>query len=109
MYFLDLILISFLVTIALIILFSRDLLYCTMIFSAYSFFSVIIWQELGAPDLALIEAVVGVGITSIIFIVAIRKTERYEEEEIIPDERFNHLKRLYNESDKKEESRERIL
>ncbi len=79
MFSLDLILISFLIVISFFILFSHDLLYCIMVFSAYSFFTVIIWQELGAPDLALIEAVVGVGITTILFIVAIRKTERYEE------------------------------
>lgn len=80
MFSLDFILIGFLITIALIILFTKDMLYCVMVFSAYSFFIVIIWQELGAPDLALIEAVVGVGVTTILFIVAIRKTERYEKD-----------------------------
>lgn len=81
MFTLDLVLIIFLIVISLIILFTHDVLFCILIFSAYSFFSVIIWQELGAPNLALVEAIVGVGITTILFILAVRKTERFENKE----------------------------
>jgi uncharacterized MnhB-related membrane protein len=33
----------------------------------------ILWQQMNAPDLAITEAAVGAGITSILFIIALRK------------------------------------
>jgi len=34
---------------------------------------------LQAPDVAMTEAAVGVGLTTVIFIITVRKTKRYEE------------------------------
>ncbi len=77
---LDVILLTFLIVIALSVYWTKDLLMAVLIFSAYSFILVIIWERLGAPDLALIEAVAGVGVTTILFIFAITRTSRREDD-----------------------------
>ncbi len=76
---LDIILLLFLIVTSLAVAWIKDLLAAAVIFSAYSLIMAIIWQQLSAPDLALTEAVVGAGITTIIFIVAISRTTRREE------------------------------
>jgi energy-converting hydrogenase B subunit D len=69
-----------LVVSALLAVFSRDLLAAVIIFSVYSLIMALMWQRLQAPDLALTEAAVGAGITTVLFVVAIFKTRRREEE-----------------------------
>lgn len=76
---LNTILLLFLIVVALAVARAKDLIAAAIIFSTYSLGMAIIWQQLSAPDLALTEAVVGAGITTIIFIVAISKTTRREE------------------------------
>jgi uncharacterized MnhB-related membrane protein len=44
-----------------------------VIFSAYSFVMAIIWFVLESPDLAITEAAVGAGVTSILFFVTLKK------------------------------------
>jgi uncharacterized MnhB-related membrane protein len=70
-----------LVVSALLAVFSRDLLAAVIIFSVYSLIMALMWQRLQAPDLALTEAAVGAGVTTVLFVVAIFKTRRREEEE----------------------------
>ena len=77
---LNLVLILLLITTALAATFARDLLAAVIIFSAYSMVMALLWQRLQAPDLALTEAAVGAGITTVLFVVAIFKTRRMEEE-----------------------------
>ena len=38
----------------------------------------VLWLILKSPDVALTEAAVGAGVTSILFIAVISKTKRYE-------------------------------
>lgn len=76
---LNIILIALLVITALTATFSRDLLAAVIIFSVYSLIMCLMWQRLQAPDLALTEAAVGAGVTTVLFIVAIFKTRRKEE------------------------------
>ena len=66
---------------ALLAVFTRDLLAAVIIFSAYSLIMALMWQRLQAPDLALTEAAVGAGVTTVLFLVTIFKTRRREEEE----------------------------
>lgn len=77
---LSLILMSLLVVTALAATFSRDLLAAVIIFSGYSLVMALLWQRLQAPDLALTEAAVGAGVTTVLFVAAIFKTQRMEEE-----------------------------
>jgi energy-converting hydrogenase B subunit D len=77
---LNLTFIVLLVGTALLAVFARDLLAAVIIFSVYSLIMALMWQRLQAPDLALTEAAVGAGVTTVLFLVAIFKTRRREEE-----------------------------
>lgn len=59
---------------------SRDLLAAVIILSVYSFIMAILYTQLNAPDVGLTEAAVGAGATTLLFIIAIRRTSRREEE-----------------------------
>ncbi|MEW6188780.1 MAG: hydrogenase subunit MbhD domain-containing protein [Actinomycetota bacterium] len=76
---LDVLLLLFLIATALAVVRTRDLLAAALIFSGYSLIMCIVWQQLGAPDIALTEAAVGAGVTTVLFIVTISKTTRREE------------------------------
>lgn len=76
---LDIALLVFVILIALTVVRTKDLLAAALIFSGYSFVMCIVWQQLGAPDIAMTEAAVGAGITTVLFIVTISKTTRREE------------------------------
>jgi len=60
---------------ALAIFFFEDLLYVVIIFGAYSLVMALIWQQLNAPDIAITEAAVGIGMT-VIMITVVTKVGR---------------------------------
>lgn len=74
----DVVSLLLLVAIALAMARTKDLLAATIIFSAYSLILCLLWQHRGAPDVAMTEAAVGAGITTVLFLVAISKTVRRE-------------------------------
>lgn len=49
------------------------LLAAVIIFMSYSMIMSIVWLLLRAPDLAITEAAVGAGITSVLFFIALRR------------------------------------
>ncbi len=55
---------------------TKDLLVAIIIFSSYSFLMVILWLLLNAPDVAITEAAIGAGITTIVFLAVLSKVER---------------------------------
>ncbi len=59
----------------------KDLLYAVIATGIISLVLSILFYLLQAPDVALTEAAIGVALTTIIFIITIRNTVRYEEEE----------------------------
>ena len=71
-------LLIFLVVCALAVARTRDLLGAVIIFASYSLIMAIVWQQLEAPDVAITEAAIGAGVTSLLFIVVISKTRRME-------------------------------
>ncbi len=75
---LDLLLLSILVLCALAAVRTRDLLGAVIIYAAYSLLMAIIWLQLGSPDVAITEAALGAGVTTILMIATISKTGRYE-------------------------------
>lgn len=77
---LNLVFITLLVATALLAVWARDLLAAVIIFSVYSLIMALMWQRLQAPDLALTEAALGAGVTTVLFVVTIFKTRRREEE-----------------------------
>ena len=67
------ILLAFLVVCAISVSFSRNLLNSILIFMSYSLVMSIIWILLESPDLAITEAAVGAGVTSLLFFVTLKK------------------------------------
>ena len=65
---------------AIYVISQKDLIVATVASSIISLIISVFFFILQAPDVALTEAAVGVALSAIIFIVAIRNTVRYEEE-----------------------------
>ena len=74
------VLLIFLVVCAISVSFSKNLLNSILIFMSYSLIMSIIWILLESPDLAITEAAVGAGITSILFFVTLKKIQAMREE-----------------------------
>lgn len=51
----------------------KNLLAAIIVFMAYSLVMAILWQQLNAPDLAITEAAVGAGITTLLFILTLKR------------------------------------
>ena len=58
----------------------RDLLYAVIATGVISLTLTALFVVLQAPDVALTEAAIGVALTTIIFIITIRNTVRFEDE-----------------------------
>ena len=56
----------------------KDLLYAVVATMALSLVVSIMFYVLQAPDVAMAEAAIGAGLTTAVFVLAIKKTERYE-------------------------------
>ena len=74
------ILLGFLVVCAISVSFSKKLLNSILIFMSYSLVMSVIWICLESPDLAITEAAVGAGVTSVLFFVTLKKINAIEEE-----------------------------
>lgn len=71
----QIVLFIFLIVCAISVSFSKNLLNSIIIFMSYSLIMSIIWILLESPDLAITEAAVGAGITSILFFVTLKKIQ----------------------------------
>ena len=67
------VLLSFLIICAVAVSFSKNLLNSVLIFMSYSLIMSVIWMLLESPDLAITEAAVGAGITSVLFFVTLNR------------------------------------
>ena len=82
------ILVGFLILCAIAASLSKNLLNTILIFMSYSLVMSIIWILLESPDLAITEAAVGAGVTSVLFFVTLKKiramvkTEQEEGEKV---------------------------
>ncbi len=68
-----LLLVLFLIVCAICAGWTKNLLVSIVIFMSYSLIMSIIWIFLQAPDLAITEAAVGAGVTSVLFFATLRK------------------------------------
>jgi energy-converting hydrogenase B subunit D len=75
---LNILLLLFLIICAIGVAYIRDLLSAVILFSAFGLVMAIIWQQLSAPDVAMVEAALGTGVASLLMIAAISKTKRVE-------------------------------
>lgn len=76
----EIILLGFLVVCAISVSFSKNLLNSILVFMSYSLVMSIIWILLESPDLAITEAAVGAGVTSLLFFTTLKKIHAMREE-----------------------------
>lgn len=69
----QIVLLTFLIVCAIATCCTKNLLTSLVIFMSYSLIMCIIWIILESPDLAITEAAVGAGVTSILFFVTLKK------------------------------------
>lgn len=74
------ILVIFLVICAISVCVTNNLLVSLIIFTAYSLVMSVIWLFIESPDLAITEAAVGAGVTSILFFITLTKINKMNEE-----------------------------
>ena len=72
-------LLLFWIVCAISVSFTKNLLVSVIIYMSYSLVMSVIWIFLQSPDLAITEAAVGAGITSVLFFVTLRKIDAVEE------------------------------
>ena len=79
MIYIEYILVIFLVICAISVCVTKNLLVSLIIFTAYSLVMSVIWLFIESPDLAITEAAVGAGITSILFFITLVKVDKMNE------------------------------
>ncbi|MCR5402849.1 MAG: DUF4040 domain-containing protein [Butyrivibrio sp.] len=78
---LRILLLAFLIICAIAVSFSGRLLVSVAIYMAFSLIMAIIWLLLESPDLAITEAAVGAGVTSILFFITLKKIKSIRTED----------------------------
>ncbi len=78
MTMLEVVLLLFLLVCAVAAAVTKKLLVTVVIFMGYSLVMSLIWMLLQSPDLAITEAAVGAGVTSLLFFVTLRKIDQIE-------------------------------
>ena len=68
-----------LVICAVAVSFSKNLRNSILIFMSYSLMMSVIWILLESPDLAITEAAVGAGVTSLLFFITLKKIQAMKE------------------------------
>lgn len=85
------ILMGFLIVCAISVSFSRNLLNSILIYMSYGLIMSILWVCLESPDLAITEAAVGAGITSVLFFATLKKIQAIRiEKEKTKEEDMRH-------------------
>lgn len=87
----QLILMVFLIVCAISVSFSKNLLNSVLIFMSFSLIMSILWVCLESPDLAITEAAVGAGVTSILFFTTLRKIRAIDVEIDTEDDDVENL------------------
>ena len=78
-------LLLFLIVCAVSVSITKNLLTSLIIYMAFSLVMSIIWICLQSPDLAITEAAVGAGVTSILFFVTLKKIHAIDESRAIDE------------------------
>ncbi len=81
MFIISLLLIIFMIVLAIITIEFNDLLKAVISSGGVSLIASVLFYILHAPDVAMAEASIGAGLTIGIFVFALRRTRRWEEEE----------------------------
>ena len=76
------ILFCFLIICAIAVSFSKNLLNSILIYMSFSLIMSMVWMSLESPDLAITEAAVGAGVTTLLFFGCFKKIGAIKDEEI---------------------------
>lgn len=87
----SLILVIFLILCAVAVCLNKNLLTSIVIFMSYSLIMCIIWIILESPDLAITEAAVGAGVTSVLFFVTLKRIHAMNTEEKKTEEKTGEI------------------
>lgn len=69
----SMIMILFLIGSSIAVSLIKDMLGAIVVFMVYSLIMAILWEQLNAPDLAITEAAVGAGVTTILFVISLKR------------------------------------
>ena len=91
----------FLIVCAVAVCLTRDLLTSVIIYMGYSMIMSILWITLESPDLAITEAAVGAGITSLLLFLTLKKIHAIDAR--------NEVRRRHNRDVEKQEGEDEEL
>ncbi len=77
-----LMILGFLVVCAIATSLTKSLLASVVVYMAYSVLMCIVWMLLESPDLAVTEAAVGAGVTSLLFFITLKKIHAIRGDEV---------------------------
>ncbi len=77
---------GFLILCAVCVALTRDILTSIIIYMSFSLVMCVIWIIIESPDLAITEAAVGAGITTLLFFATFKKIHLIDEEEAKEDQ-----------------------
>ena len=80
MHIFQILLLLFLVVCVIAVSFTRNLLNAILVYMSFSLVMSVLWVCLESPDLAITEAAVGAGVTSILFFITLKKIEAIRKE-----------------------------
>lgn len=78
MIWLETMIIVFLIVCLIAIHKTDDLLVAIILFGVFSLMMSLLWLLLHAPDVALTEAAIGAGVTTVLFLAVVVRTRRFE-------------------------------
>jgi len=81
------ILLGFLIVCAVSVSLIKNLLTATVVLMGYSLVMSVVWMLLESPDLAITEAAVGAGVTSILFFITLKKLHAIEKRKVPENEK----------------------
>ena len=79
--FVDMLIASLMVVSAVVAMWTTRLVSATILTGVVSLVASYLFLRMGAPDVALTEASIGAGLTTVIYLVALRRTRVREEEQ----------------------------
>lgn len=77
----EILILTFLIVCAVAVALTKNLLTSIVILSSYSLVMSVVWMILESPDLAITEAAVGAGVTSVLFYITLRRIHAIDKED----------------------------
>jgi uncharacterized MnhB-related membrane protein len=76
MHTFSMVMLAFLIGCSIAVSAVKDLLGAVIVFMVYSLVMALLWQQLSAPDIAITEAAIGSGVTTMLFVLTLRRIKK---------------------------------